>query len=36
MTAVEVARLIDWLKANGFSDEQATECIHYIAYGRKN
>ena len=33
MTAVEAARLIDWLKANGHSAEEATECIKYIATG---
>ena len=31
MTAKETARLIDWLKANGHSAEEATECIKYIA-----
>ena len=33
MTAVEAARLIDWLKANGHTAEEATECIKYIASG---
>lgn len=33
MTATEAARLIDWLKANGHSAEEATECIKYIATG---
>lgn len=31
MTAAEAARLIDWLKANGHTAEDATECIKYIA-----
>ena len=31
MTAAEAARLIDWLKANGHSAEEATECIKYLA-----
>ena len=31
LTAAEAARLIDWLKANGHSAEDATECIKYIA-----
>ena len=33
MTAVEAARLIDWLKANGHSAEDAADCIKYIATG---
>lgn len=33
MTANETARLIDWLKANGHSDEDAVKCIKYIATG---
>lgn len=33
MTATEAARLIDWLKANGHSAEDATDCIKYIATG---
>lgn len=31
MTAMETARLIDWLVANGHSAEDATKCIKYIA-----
>ena len=31
MTAKEMARLADWLKANGHSDEDAIECLKYIA-----
>ena len=31
MTATETARLIDWLKANGHSDEDAVKCIKFIA-----
>ena len=33
MTAKETARLIDWLKSNGHSDEDAIQCIKYIATG---
>lgn len=35
MTAVEAARLIDWLKANGHSAEDAADCIKYIATGTR-
>lgn len=31
MTAKETVRLIDWLKANGHTDAEATDCIKYIA-----
>lgn len=31
MTAIEAARLIDWLLANGHTAEEATQCIKYIA-----
>lgn len=27
MTALEASRLIDWLKAHGHTDEEATQCI---------
>ena len=33
MTAIETARLIDWLIANGHSEKDAAECIKYIATG---
>jgi hypothetical protein len=33
MTVTEAARLIDWLKANGHSAEEAIKCIKYIAAG---
>ena len=33
MTATETARLIDWLKANGHTDEDAIKCIKFIATG---
>lgn len=33
MSAIEASRLIDWLKANGHSDKDATDCIKYIATG---
>lgn len=31
MTAMEVARLIDWLMSNGHTADEATQCIKYIA-----
>lgn len=31
MSAKETARLIEWLRAQGFTAEQACECIKYIA-----
>lgn len=31
MTALETSRLIDWLKAHGHTDEEATQCIKCIA-----
>ena len=31
MNSKEVIRLIEWLKQNGFTDEQILECIVYIA-----
>lgn len=31
MTALEASRLIDWLKAHGHTDADATECIKCIA-----
>jgi hypothetical protein len=31
MTAKEMARLADWLKAHGHSDKDAIECLKYIA-----
>ena len=30
------ARLIDWLKANGHTDEDAIKCIKFIATGIQN
>lgn len=30
MTAAQTLRLIEWLKANGFTDKQIVECIEYI------
>lgn len=33
MTAIEAARLIDWLIANGRSEKKATECVKFIATG---
>jgi DNA-binding transcriptional regulator YhcF (GntR family) len=35
MTLQQVSRLIDWLRSQGFSDEQITACIQYIAKTRK-
>ena len=34
MTAKEVLNLIDWLRAEGFSDEKIIECIETVE-GRK-
>ena len=31
MTALEASRLVDWLKAHGHTDEEATQCIKCIA-----
>ena len=31
MTAMEAARLIDWLMSNGHTADEATQCIKYIA-----
>ena len=31
MTTKEVSRLVDWLKAQGMTAEQACECLKYIA-----
>lgn len=33
LTAIEAARLIEWLTANGHTAEEALECIKYIAAG---
>ena len=30
MRATEILRLIEWLKAQGFTSEQIVECIEYI------
>lgn len=35
MTLQQVSRLIDWLRSQGFNDEQITACIQYIAKTRK-
>lgn len=35
MTTKEIARLIDWLKAQGFTAEQANDCIQYIANNKE-
>ena len=31
MSSKEVIRLIEWLKKEGYTDEQILECIVYIA-----
>lgn len=31
ITASQTLRLIEWLKANGFTAEQIVECIEYIS-----
>ena len=33
LSAIEAARLIDWLIANGHNADDAVECIKYIATG---
>lgn len=33
MTAKEMARLIAWLLSKGFTNEEADECLNFIAYG---
>lgn len=35
MTATETARLIEWLKAKGFTPEEILACIKYIAQPTK-
>lgn len=30
MTARQTVRLIEWLRAQGFTDEQIVECLKYI------
>lgn len=30
MTVKQIARLIEWLKANGFTDQQIIDCIEYL------
>ncbi len=30
MTASQTVRLIEWLKSNGFNDQQIVECLEYI------
>ena len=31
MTAIEAARLIDWLTENGHTAEEANQCIKFVA-----
>jgi hypothetical protein len=31
MTVKQIARLIEWLKANGFTEKQIIECIEYLS-----
>ena len=33
MTAIQMARLSDWLKTKGMTAEDFDECLHYIANG---
>ena len=35
LTAREIARLFEWLKARGFSDEDAVDCLKYMAADEK-
>lgn len=30
LTSRQTVRLIEWLRANGFTDEQIIECIEFI------
>lgn len=30
MTSAQTVKLIEWLKANGFSDAQIVECLEYV------
>ena len=34
MTAVEMARLKDWLRSKGLTDAEVLACLDYIAYGK--
>ena len=34
MTTREIDRLIEWMKANGHTAEEAAACIKYIATGK--
>lgn len=36
LTVKEIDRLVDWLKANGHTDSEATQCIKYIAGNTAN
>ena len=36
MTLKEVNRLYDWLTENGFTPEEAMQCVKYIETGEKN
>lgn len=36
LTVKEIDRLNDWLTENGFSPEEAMQCVKYIATGEKN
>lgn len=31
MTAIEMARLSDWMKFKGFTTDDVDDCLHYIA-----
>ncbi|WP_407724891.1 hypothetical protein [Ruminococcus sp. JL13D9] len=36
MTKKEIARLIEWLKIKGKSDEEIDHCISYITTGKES
>lgn len=35
MSAREINRLIEWLKAQGYSDEKVVECIRFITAAKE-
>ena len=35
LTTREIARLFEWLKARGFSDKDAVDCLKYMAADEK-
>lgn len=35
LTTREIVRLFEWLKARGFSDKDAVDCLNYMAADEK-